>query len=203
MISLLRGNAAFLHNDSITLDVNGVGYLVHVSKMELPEIVLEQEYTLQISTIVREDAITLFGFQTSEQREVFDILRSVNKVGPKLAMGILGSISVPDLVTAVQSKNTVTLSKIPGIGKKTAERMCLELKNKLSGLAFSIPTSGSGGIPMPERKKSDPLQLALAQLDYRKSEIDVVLSSGSVPSMEEASIEERLRAALSFLAKQP
>ena len=203
MISLLRGKAAFLHTDSITLDVHGVGYHVHVSKMELPEIVLEQEYTLQISTIVREDAITLFGFQTSERREVFDILRSVNKVGPKLAMGILGSISVPDLVAAVQSKNTVTLSKIPGIGKKTAERMCLELKNKLSGLAISIPTSGTGGLPMPERKKPDPLQLALAQLDYRKSEIDVVLSSGAVPSMEEANIQERLRAALSFLAKQP
>ncbi|MAA79274.1 MAG: Holliday junction branch migration protein RuvA [Deltaproteobacteria bacterium] len=202
MISLLRGKAAFLHADSITLDVNGVGYLVHISKMELPEIILDQEYTLQISTIVREDAITLFGFQTSEQREVFDILRSVNKVGPKLAMGILGSISVPDLASAVQSKNTVTLSKIPGIGKKTAERMCLELKNKLSGLAITIPTT-AGGLPMPERKKPDPLQLALAQLDYRKSEIDVVLSSGAVPSMEEASIEERLRAALSFLAKQP
>ena len=203
MISLLRGKAAFLHADSITLDVHGVGYHVHVSKMELPELVLEQEYTLQISTIVREDAITLFGFQTSEQREVFDILRSVNKVGPKLAMGILGSISVPDLVAAVQSKNTVALSKIPGIGKKTAERMCLELKNKLSGLAISIPTSGLSGLPMPERKKPDPLQLALAQLDYRKSEIDVVLSSGTVPSMEEANIQERLRAALSFLAKQP
>lgn len=202
MISLLTGKAAIRHADSITLDVNGVGYLVHISKMELPEITLEREYELQISTIVREDSITLFGFQTSEQREVFDILRSVNKVGPKLAMGILGSISVPDLVAAVQSKNTVTLSKIPGIGKKTAERICLELNNKLSRLSISIPMT-AGGIPIPERKKSDPLQLALAQLDYRKSEIDVVLSSRSVPSMEEASIEERLRAALSFLAKQP
>lgn len=202
MISLLRGKAACIHSDSITLDVNGVGYLVHVSKMHAPEIILEQEYTLQISTIVREDAITLFGFQSSEQRGVFDTLRSVNKVGPKLAMGILGAISVPDLVAAVQSKNTVALSKIPGIGKKTAERMCLELKNKLSGLAVSIPT-GPGGIPVPERKRPDPLQLALAQLDYRKSEIDVVLSSGTVPSVDDASIEERLRAALSFLAKQP
>ena len=202
MISLLRGKAACIHNDSITLDVQGVGYLVHISKMDAPTITLDQEYTLQISTIVREDAITLFGFQSTEDRTVFDILRSVNKVGPKLAMGILGAISVPDLATAVQSKNTVALTKIPGIGKKTAERMCLELKSKLSGLAISIPT-GPGGLPVPERKKSDPLQLALAQLDYRKSEIDVVLSSGTVPGVDEATIEERLRAALSFLAKQP
>ena len=202
MISLLRGTAAIRNTDSITLDVNGVGYLVYISKIELPELILEQEYTFHISTIVREDAITLFGFLTNEQREVFDTLRSVNKVGPKLAMGILGSISIPDLVQAVQSKNTVTLSKIPGIGKKTAERMCLELKNKLSGLGLSV-SAAVGTTTTPERKKPDPLQLALAQLDYRKSEIDIVLSSGSVPGIDEASIEVRLRAALSFLAKQP
>jgi Holliday junction DNA helicase RuvA len=200
MISLLRGTVAAVHNDSITLDVQGVGYLVHISKMDAPELLLEQKHTLQIATIVREDAITLFGFVNTQQRELFDILRSVNKVGPKLAMGIIGSISIPDLVAAVQNKNTVALSKIPGIGKKTAERMCLELKSKLSGLSVNI--MGPGGILIPERKKPDPLQLALAQLDYRKSEIDAVLSSGHVPAAEDASIENRLRAALIFLAKQ-
>lgn len=200
MISLLRGNIASIHSDSITLDVRGVGYLVHISKMDAPELILDQEYTLFISTIVREDAITLFGFMHAQHREIFDILRSVNKVGPKLAIGILGAVAVPDLVAAVEGKNTSMLSKIPGIGKKTAERMCLELANKLSGLGIIIPTGA--GIGQPERKKSDPLQLALAQLDYRKTEIDAVLSSGAVPTMEEAPIEERLRAALVFLAKQ-
>lgn len=201
MISLLRGTVAAIHKDSITLDVQGVGYLVHISKMDASDVVLSQEQTLQIATIVREDAITLFGFVRTQQRELFDILRSVNKVGPKLAMGIIGSISIQNLVAAVQSKNTVVLSKIPGIGKKTAERMCLELKSKLSGLSANIPV-GPGGFPMPERKQADPLKLALAQLDYRKSEIDIVLSSGEVPSAGEASIENRLRAALIFLAKQ-
>ena len=200
MIAMLRGKVAGLNNDSITLDVNGVGYLVFVTKLDLSNLVLEQEYTLHISTIVREDAINLFGFTVASNREIFDILRSVNKVGPKLAMGILGSITVQDLASAVQSKNTSILTKIPGIGKKTAERMCLELKSKLSNIAVVKPV---GGVLSVDRKKPDPLQLALAQLDYRKSEIDVVLSSGAVPTEEEASIEERLRAALVYLAKQP
>jgi len=199
MIALLRGKVANITSDTITLDVHGVGYLVYVTKLDIPNLMLEQEHSLHISTIVREDSITLFGFQQAKNREIFDILRSVNKVGPKLAMGILGAISVSDLAAAVQSKNTAILTKIPGIGKKTAERMCLELKNKLSKLSLVLPVAGANPI---ERKKPDPLKLALAQLDYRKSEIDRVLASETVPKEEEASIEARLRAALIFLAKQ-
>ena len=120
MIAMLRGKVANIQSDNITLDVNGVGYLVYVTKLDLPNLTLEEEYTLHIATIVREDAITLFGFRIANNREIFDILRSVNKVGPKLAMAILGAISVSDLAGAVQSKNTVALTKIPGIGKKTA-----------------------------------------------------------------------------------
>ena len=115
-------------------------------------------------------------------------------------MTILGSISVPELAIAVENKDTITLSKIPGIGKKTAERMCLELKSKLSALTIGMPQTIKG--PAVSRKQADPLQLALAQLDYRKSEIDVVLSSDQIPSIDAAPIEERLRAALIFLAKQ-
>ncbi|MEC7985561.1 MAG: Holliday junction branch migration protein RuvA [Myxococcota bacterium] len=198
MISLLRGTVAAINHDNITLDVNGVGYLVYITQLERAELQAEQPLTLQICTVVREDAITLFGFGSAQQKDVFEILRSVNKVGPKLAMGILGSISVSELAGAVETNNSAILTKIPGIGKKTAQRMCLELKNKLSGVAVQLPVTGA----TTQKKKSDPLQLALAQLDYRKSEIDTVLGSGQVPDMDSASIEERLRAALIFLAKQ-
>ena len=153
---------------------------------------------MSICTVVREDAITLFGFESAEQRETFETLRSVNKVGPKLAMGILSHIDVDQLAGAVQQNNAAALSKIPGIGKKTAERLCLELKNKLR------TTVNSGAIQTGSLKRkapADPLQLALAQLDYRKSEIDMVLASARVPSQDEAPIEQRLRAALAFLAK--
>ena len=195
---MLRGTVALQGSDSITLDVQGVGYLVFVTSLDRKELTVDQEYTLHIATIVREDAIALYGFVEHASKEVFDTLRSVNKVGPKLAMTILGSISLSELSIAVQSKDTITLSKIPGIGKKTAERMCLELKNKLSGIA-TVPTKG---LPAATRKQPDPLQLALAQLDYRKSEIDVVLNSEQIPALGAAPIEERLRAALIFLAKQ-
>ena len=200
MISMLRGNIAHKENDAVTLDVQGVGYLVFISNLDNQNLQLNETYTLFISTIVREDAITLFGFIDKVSKDVFDILRGVNKVGPKLALTIIGSISVPELALAVENKDTITLSKIPGIGKKTAERMCLELKNKLSSLTIHMPKPPhQSGVT---RKTVDPLQLALAQLDYRKSEIDVVLGSDQIPSMEKAPIEERLRAALIFLAKQ-
>ena len=198
MIALLTGTIAALHNETTIIDVNGVGYLVHIPLQLRNSLVLEEKRILHITTVVREDAITLFGFETTGQRETFEILRSVNKIGPKLAMTILGHLPLDQLSSAIQRTDTITLSKIPGIGKKTAERMCLELKNKL-------PTFlGTPSMPAPQatRPKPDPLRLALAQLDYRKTEIDQAISSPSVPAENDADISSRLRAALRVLAKQ-
>ena len=197
MIAHLSGTVIDFIADAVVLNVNGVGYLVHVPTSLKDDLSIDEEAKLSICTVVREDAITLFGFENSSQRETFETLRSVNKVGPKLAMGILSHIAIDDLARAVQHNDAVALSKIPGIGKKTAERLCLELKNKLS-----TPVTKTGQTILSSRRKTtaDPLQLALAQLDYRKSEIDLVLSAETVPSQEEAPIEQRLRAALAFLA---
>ena len=104
------------------------------------------------------------------------------------------------LARAVETKDAATLSSIPGIGKKTAERMCLELKGKLN---IDIEIQSATGRPIKPGRKEDPLQLALAQLDYRKSEIDSVMQSADVPTIDDAPLEERLRAALHFLARQP
>ncbi len=200
MIAYLRGKLHSKTNTSLIIDVNGVGYEVFSPTSFLQSSILGDELEIHIKTVVREDAFLLYGFEDAKQKEAFETLCSVNKVGAKLAMTILSHLELNQLVVAIEQKDAVTLSSVPGIGKKTAERMCLELKGKLN-LGIEVDIVGTGNIK-PKRKKEDPLQLALAQLDYRKSEINAVLDSGTVPANGEASLQERLSTALRFLATQ-
>lgn len=200
MIAYLRGKLHSKTNNSMIIDVNGVGYEVFSPTSFLQNAVLGDELEINVSTVVREDAFLLYGFESTNQKEAFEVLCSVNKVGAKLAMTILSHLELNQLILAIEQKDAVTLSSVPGIGKKTAERMCLELKGKLS-MGLEIDILGTLK-PTPAKKKEDPLQLALAQLDYRKSEINAVLESGEVPAENEASLQERLGAALRFLANQ-
>ena len=199
MIAHLRGTVLFKQHNVAIIDVNGVGYEVIAPSSVLNEWVVEEEVATHICTVVREDAFQLFGFASAAQKSTFETLRGVNKIGAKLALTILSHLDINQLATAIQTKNAATLSSIPGIGKKTAERMCLELKDKISG-ELVIPQGGGSIITNAPIKKEDPLQLALAQLDYRKSEIDVALKSDSVPDMDSATLQERLSAALRVLA---
>jgi Holliday junction DNA helicase RuvA len=187
MIALLRGRPAGRLGAGIIIDVHGVGYLVTTPADLLDALVISEEVTLHIATIVREDDISLYGFSSPEQREAFDILRGVKGVGPRLAVAILGQLSMSALVP---------LLGVSGVGRRLADRLCLELKNKLPAhFQVSIATPSR---PVP----ADPLPLALAQLDYRKTEIDTAMSSPDVPGFDEAPIEVRLRAALRVLQKQ-
>jgi len=198
MIAFLRGKVLTKRDSELILDVNGVGYEVFAPTSVGDSLLLEDNIELHICTVVREDAFTLFGFSSVSQKKTFNTLRGVNKIGAKLALAILSHFDVNTLARAIESNDSRSLSSIPGIGKKTAERMCLELKGKLnSELNLDIE-----GIKPPKRQE-DPLQLALAQLDYRKTEIDEALQSPTVPNMDSATLEDRLRAALRFLAKQP
>jgi len=199
MIAHLRGTVLHKSANAAIIDVNGVGYEVLAPTSVLSDWTLEETVNAHISTVVREDAFQLFGFSSGAQKETFETLRGVNKIGAKLALTILSHLDVNQLASAIQTKNASTLSSIPGIGKKTAERMCLELKDKIAG-EISI-TNVTGGVAQTTLKKEDPLQLALAQLDYRKSEINLVLKSDSVPAIDEASLQERLSAALRVLAQ--
>lgn len=199
MIAHLRGTVLFKQHNVAIIDVNGVGYEVIAPSSVLNEWVVEEEVATHICTVVREDAFQLFGFASAAQKSTFETLRGVNKIGAKLALTILSHLDINQLATAIQTKNAATLSSIPGIGKKTAERMCLELKDKIAG-ELVIPQGGGSIITNAPIKKEDPLQLALAQLDYRKSEIDVALKSDSVPDMDSATLQERLSAALRVLA---
>lgn len=200
MIAYLRGKLHAKTNTAMIIDVNGVGYEVFSPTSFLQNSVLGDEIEINIKTVVREDAFLLYGFESKNQKDAFEVLCSVNKIGAKLAMTILSHLDLNTLVVAVEQKDAVTLSSVPGIGKKTAERMCLELKGKLN-LGIEIDILGAIK-PKAPKKQEDPLQLALAQLDYRKSEINAVIDSGAVPDMDSASLQERLGAALRYLAKQ-
>ena len=199
MIAHLRGTVLSLSERTCIIDVCGVGYLAHISSSTQEFLSVGEEASLHIITVVREDDISLYGFLNIESKQTFETLCKVNKVGPKLANMILGHLSLPELFHAIEKDQVAFLSKVPGIGKRTAERLCLELKGKLVA-----PLGGAPTAPLLQRSRveQDPLQLALAQLDYRKSEIDNVLGSGEIPSKEDASLQERLRAALRFLATQ-
>ncbi len=194
MIAMLRGVIAQKDDGTAIVDVNGVGYLVQLPANVVAELGEGEESLLHISTAVREDAITLFGFLSPEDRATFEMLREVNGVGPRTALGILSQMSRADLHRAISNEEITTLTKLKGLGKKTAERLCLELKNKIP--QTFTPTAVSGG-----GVEADPLPLALARLDYRKTEIDRALNSDEVPSMDDAPVGARLQAALRVLAR--
>lgn len=132
MIGFLRGKAIILENDYAVIDTNGVGYQVFISSATRGHIRLNEEISLFIHTSVREDAITLYGFFSQSEHEAFTHLITVTGIGPKGALLSLSSITPERLYKAIQNKETGILTKLPGIGKKTAERMILELKDKVA-----------------------------------------------------------------------
>ena len=194
MSAMLRGVIAQKDEGTAIVDVNGVGYLVQLPSSVAAELGEGEESLLHISTAVREDAITLFGFLSPEDRATFEMLREVNGVGPRTALGILSQMSRSDLHRAISNEEIAALTKLKGLGKKTAERLCLELKNKIPQTFTPTTVSGGGA-------EADPLPLALARLDYRKTEIDRALGSDEVPAMDEAPVGARLQAALRVLAR--
>ena len=142
MIATLSGILFSRQPDQVIIDVGGVGYEVLVSRLtfdSLPE--QGGEVFLHIHTNVREDAIVLFGFARLEEKGLFLLLNSVSGVGPKLALGIMSGISAADLCEALSMKNMSRLTALPGVGKKTAERLCMELQEKAG--RFYIPPAGT------------------------------------------------------------
>lgn len=130
MIGYIKGKATRFFKDFCFLETNGIGYRVFISNMDREKIHLEEEVCLLTYMAVREDAILLYGFLKQEAYDLFLVLISVSKIGPKVAMGILSSMSPEKFIQAIRNKDVAALTKLPGIGKKTAERLIVELKDK-------------------------------------------------------------------------
>jgi Holliday junction DNA helicase RuvA len=168
MIAWLSGRLIQKKPSQAVLDVNGVGYGLSITLAAfyaLPE--LGAQVTLHVHTIVREDAITLYGFLSPGEREVFERLISVNKIGPKMAVSILSGIPCGELAGAVRRKDIARLSLVPGVGKKTAERLCVELADKLDTLEYTGAESAGGA---EESGLLNDTVEALVSLGYNRQE---------------------------------
>ena len=141
MIGFLSGKIISVKPTQVLLDINGVGYQVFISISTFEKISESSSVSLFIHTHVREDAISLFGFYSEQEKEMFEMLISINGIGPKVALSILSGISVDDLSDAILKGDVGRLISIPGVGKKTAERIVLELKSKVSDSDTSFTKS--------------------------------------------------------------
>jgi len=169
MIAHLRGSLQWKSPRSLILDVNGVGYEVTVpltTFYELPD--LGSTVSFHIHTHVRENALQLYGFRTPQEKELFVRLMGVNGIGPRLAINILSGISAGELVTTVRQEDVARLTVIPGVGRKTAERIIVELRDKLAGLDIS----GESDLPAPQQTSTailDDALSALLNLGYKRA----------------------------------
>ncbi len=159
MIGYLKGNIVSAKPTKLLIDVNGVGYLVNISINTFEKISDQSAVSLYIHTNVKEDSITLFGFYAESEKEMFELLISVNGIGPKIALSILSGIRIDELKNAILNSDLSRISAVPGIGKKTAERLVLELKSKVDHV------SDDGDIKIPYSLKNEAV-LALSTLGY-------------------------------------
>jgi Holliday junction DNA helicase RuvA len=169
LIAGLRGRLLRKQPQETVVDVGGVGYRVSIPLSTFYRLgELDSEVSLLVHTHVREDALALFGFLTEAEQALFERLIGVSGVGPKLALSILSGIETPDLVAALKAGDVSRLTRIPGVGRKTAERLCLELKDKVQGLLVAEETPAVG---VPASAQAD-LVSALVHLGYSRPEAE-------------------------------
>ena len=164
MFEYFRGKLALATPTKAVIDINGVGYAIQISLktfQKLPQ--LETDVLIYVAPVIREDEHTLYGFLTLEEKNLFYQLTSVSGVGPKTAVTILGHVDVVDFQLAVMQGNAALLSKMPGIGKKTAERLVMELKDKFQNTPASTPNSN---ISLASRSAATDAVSALINLGY-------------------------------------
>ena len=193
MIGRLTGHVARRQAGEVLLDVAGVGYRVLIPLSTFCVLPSNGEETsLEIHTLVREDAITLFGFTTEAERAIFEVLLSVSGVGPKVALSVLSAMSPDEFVAAVESGESPRLKTVPGVGKKLAERIVLELKEKIQRHGVR-PRPAPGALPRGE----DEAESALQHLGYGESEareaVQRVRQRAGGPVVLETLLREALR----------
>ncbi len=202
MIGLLRGILIYKKAPDLMLDVNGVGYEMQASMTtfsDLPE--LQQETTLFTHFIVREDAQTLYAFSQVNERLLFRSLLHVNGVGPKMALAIVSTMGLNDFSNYIRNDNIIALTKIPGVGKKTAERLIIEMRDRVDKLAPEQASdhigtdSGNAAVKpaMSQRAKEEEATTALLALGYRPAQASKMVS-GVINQAD--SIEDIIRLAL-------
>ena len=170
MISLLRGIVASVGLDHIDIVVGGIGFRVHVTPAFAQAAPRDEEITVYTSMIVREDSMTLYGFESADERDVFTKLLSVSGIGPKIALAALAVLRPDDLRRAVRDQDLATLQRIPGVGKKSAQRMALEIGDKL-GTPAALPGVDAAPAPAPsEDAVASEVSAALVGLGWSEAQ---------------------------------
>ena len=202
MIGWLKGTVRSRSDDKLIIAVGGVGYVVQVPLGAGAHLELESALELHIHTHVREDSLQLFGFESAADLATFETLITVSGVGPKLAQAVLGSLNTDALAEAIDLGDIAMLKKVPGVGKRVAERLSLELRGKIRP---SGESPGKGTRPVAERLEANnawrDVESALANLDYRKKEGETVLEQLKREHPDTTDFDTLLRAALAAMRR--
>jgi len=205
MIGKLRGVLDTYGEDYVVVDVNGVGYLVHCSARTLQMLPAQGEaVTLSIETHVREDQIKLFGFVTDVEREWFRLLQTVQGVGTKVALAVLGTLKPADLATAIAMRDKAAVARTPGVGPKVAERIVTELKDKAPAYADLDPAVVRLSGAIDERRAPQPIAdavSALVNLGYGQPQAAAAIAAASRSAGEAADTKQLIRLGLKELAR--
>ena len=206
MIASVHGTVQKVRLDAAVIEVNGVGMLVLATPATLAGLRVGAAATLHTSLVVREDSLTLFGFAEDDEREVFEVVQTVSGIGPRTAQALLAVLTPDMLRRAVADEDLATLMRVPGIGKKGAQRLVLELKDRLGGPtgAVVLPQGGPGGVSAPWRTQ---LADALTGLGWSARDAEAAVD-GVAPDAEdqlaagrEPDVAGLLRAALRGLSR--
>ncbi len=193
MIASLQGIIDAVSKDSLIVNVNGVGFKVSVTTSVLSELgVVGREVKLHTHFHIREDDMSLFGFGSLDELKLFETLISVSGLGPKTGMAMLSAMSADQVALAIASGSVETLTTIPGIGKKTADRLILELKDKVGGVVISTPAGRAA------QENADVVS-ALVSLGYSVQETTKAVNA--LPSGKKLSLEEKVKLTLQYLGK--
>ena len=171
MISLLSGSVRSIQSDRLIVEVGGFGLTVLVTPATTTQVNLGSQVQLFTSLVVREDSLTLFGFVNEESRSLFELVQTVSGIGPKVALSILGALTPEDLGRAIAQEDVAVIEKVPGIGRKGAQRLILELKGKLSDLSNSQSYNGH------QPAWREQLSSALVSLGFSPKESDTAISN--------------------------
>ena len=205
MIAHLSGTLLAKHATSVILEVGGVGYEVTIPVTTFYGMEdVEAQVKLRIYTHVREDALHLYGFRTERERQLFMLLISVSGIGPKSGIAMLSGMSADEIIAAIRQTNLARLTSIPGVGRKTAERLCIELRDKMTALSNpaldeEIAAGAASAPPSEDVLREDTLS-ALVNLGYQKASAEKALSQ-ALSEGGDISVELLLRRSLRHLSK--
>jgi Holliday junction DNA helicase RuvA len=207
MIGRLRGKVDAIGEGHLIIDVNGVGYEVQASARTLRQLRLGVEATLSIETHVREDAIRLYGFSTEVERATFRMLQTIQGVGAKVALSVLGTLSAQDLANAIALQDWAAVEQAPGVGRKLAQRIVAELKDKapaLSVAGLSLPAAGPNGrgtVDPAEGQAAAEAISALTNLGYQPAQASSAVAAALKELGASAETAQLIRRGLKELAR--